>query len=133
MNANDQRSKQIQQQTADALGDWLYSNVTGGSGGGWTDDRKFFVVGYKTMDKIKQVREYYWTLCRPDRPDLEKPNRWLNFEDGGFMMSENPRFFYRNGPPMHVVHVTPERTISVFAFPSSNDDTLNLSITYDTR
>ena len=50
----------------------------------------------------------------------------------GFMMSENPKFFYRIGPPMHVVHVTQERTLSVFAVRSDND-ALNLFLTFDAR
>ncbi len=128
MKDNNNQGISLGEQTAEILGDWLYPNVTGGPGGGWTDDRKFFVVQYQTANSLKQIRKYYWELCRPDRPD-----DWGDFGDGGFMMSENPRFFYRNGPPMMVVHVTAERTISVVAVDTASNNRVELYITFDAR
>jgi hypothetical protein len=126
MKGNNEQGKILGKQTAEVLGDWLYPNVTSGSGGGWTDDRKFFVVKYQATDSLEQIRKYYWKLCRPDKPDY-----WGDFGDGGFMMSEKPRIFYQNGPPMMVVHVTAERTIFIVAVRDTSANQIELCITFD--
>ena len=99
-------------EAAEAFGDWFYPNAKRAVASGMADDRRFIHAEYETTDSLDQVRDFYWEKCEMggDR-------------DGGssfscYSMDRYPKWFFRNGPPMIVMHVTEERMISILAVPA---------------
>ncbi|MBC8233092.1 hypothetical protein H8E77_26400 [bacterium] len=110
------------------LGEWEYPNATGDSGA-YGADISFFHLQLSTTDSLEQVRQYYWNLIRPNKP---MPRGSL-YSPGG----DKPWFIFRS--PQHckggsytmIAHATDERTIFVVIAPTTQDNELNIYITFE--
>lgn len=123
-----EQSDRNRRSVTERLGEWEYPNATGPVGA-YGEDVSFFHAQYGTTDSLEQVRQYYWNLIRPDKP-MRSGSSYLLGGDKPWFVFRSPQEC-KGGFYTMIAHATDERTIFVVVAPTTQDDKLNIYITFE--